>query len=269
MPKKPGIPKPRAGGLGSRGPGVYVARQFMPCRGVVFDKDGTLVDIWPMLAALAGERMGHLAARVKGEALDAVNKAIGFDPETGAIAPFGPLASAAKRDETAVAAGALWQKGIPWHQAYSIARDSYDEADRTLDITLGLRLLAGVEETLAALKASGLLLFVVTSDSHERTERMLSHLGILRCFSRIVGADEIARAKPDPEAVLLCASGQGLDPAKLVVVGDGPQDALMGRRAGSKTVGVLTGVSSYDDLEGYCDVVLPGVQDIRPGPRPA
>lgn len=244
--------------------GIYAAREFIPCRGVVFDKDGTIIDIWPMLAALARERLAHLSARVRADALDAVNEAVGFDPHTGDIAPFGPLASAARKDEIAVAAGALWKKGISWHQAYSIARDSYDDADRTLDITLGLRLFTGVRETLSALKDSGLFLFVVTSDSHDRTERMLSHLDILQYFTRIVGADEVGRTKPDPEAVLLCAGERGLTAADLVVVGDGPQDALMGKRAGSKTVGVLTGVSSYDHLQSCCDVILPDIRDIRP-----
>jgi len=189
---------------------------------------------------------------------------VGFDPRSGAIAPFGPLASAPKRDEIAIAAGALWQKGIPWHQAYAIAKDSYDEADRTLDITQDLRLLPGVAETLSALKDSGLLLFVATSDSHDRAERMLAHLGVLEFFVRVVGADDVSRTKPDPEPVLLCAASRELLPSDLVVVGDGPQDALMGRRAGAKAVGVLTGVASYQDLEGYCDAILPSIGDIRP-----
>ena len=244
--------------------GIYASKEFIPCRGLVFDKDGTLIDIWPMLAALARERMRHLSSRVKGEAVEAVNAAVGFDPLTGAISPFGPLASAPKRDEIAVAAGALWRRGIPWHQAYAIAKDSYDEADRTLDITKDLQLLPGVPETLSALRDSGLVIFLVTSDSHERTERMLDHLGILRLFSKIVGADDVARSKPDPEAVLLCAKSQNLSPSELLVVGDAPQDALMARRSGARSLGVLTGVATYQDLEGLCDAILPGVKDIRP-----
>lgn len=238
---------------------------MFPCRGVVFDKDGTLLDIWPMLSALSRERIRHLSTRVKEEAVEAVNAAVGFDPRTGTLSPFGPLASAARRDEIAVAAGALWQKGLPWHQAYSIARDSYDEADRTVDVTADVHLLPGVAETLESLSRSGLLLFVATADSHARAERMLAHLGLTRYLTAIVGADEVSRSKPDPEAVTLCASKAGLSASDLVVVGDGPQDALMGRRAGAKTIGVLTGVGSYDDLQGYCDAILPGVSDIRPG----
>ncbi len=244
--------------------GIYAAKKLIPCKSVIFDKDGTLIDIWSMLSALGRERLRHLSARVKDEALDAVNKAVGFDPVAGDIAPFGPLASAAKRDEVAVTAGALWQKGLPWHQAYAIAQECYDEADRTLDITSGLRLLPGVPELLASLQASGLSLFIATSDSHDRAERMLSHLGLTQYFTAIVGADEVSHTKPDPEAVLVCAARAGAAPSDMVVVGDGPQDALMGRRAGAKAVGVLTGVGSFDDLQGYCDAVLPGVQDIRP-----
>jgi phosphoglycolate phosphatase len=244
--------------------GIYAAKTLIECKGVIFDKDGTLIDIWPMLTALGRERQRHLSARVREEAIAAVNAAVGFDPEAGTIAPFGPLASAAKRDEVAVTAGALWQKGIPWHQAYAIARESYDEADRTLDVTADLRVFTGIPETLKALKESGLHLFIATSDGHDRAERMLAHLNLAQYFTAIVGADQVANTKPHPEAVLLCAQKADLLPEDMVVVGDGPQDAMMGRRAGAKAVGVLTGVGSFDDLQGYCDVVLPGVQDITP-----
>lgn len=244
--------------------GIYAAKTFIQCKGVIFDKDGTLIDIWSMLSALGKERLRHLSARVRDDALESVNKAVGFDPKSGSIAPFGPLASAAKRDEVAVTAGALWQKGIPWHQAYAIAQECYDEADRTLDVTADLHVFPLIPKTLASLQESGLHLFIATSDSHDRAERMLSHLDLTRFFTAIVGADEVSNNKPDPEAVILCAKKAGLSPADMVVVGDGPQDALMGRRAGSKTVGVLTGVGTFDDLQRYCDVVLPGVQDIRP-----
>ena len=249
------MPKPK---------GIYAAKMLLQCKGIIFDKNGTLIDIWPMLEALGRERVRHLSARVREEALEAVSAAVGFDPKTGTISRFGPLASAARRDEIAVTAGALCQKGIPWYQALAITRDSYDEADRTLDITAGLHLFPGVAETLAALHQSGFLLFVATSDSHDRAERMLTYLGLKEYLTAIVGADDVSRTKPDPETLMLCAEKSGLSPSEFVTVGDGPQDALMGRSAGAKTIGVLTGVGSYDDLQGYCDAVLAGVPDIRP-----
>lgn len=248
--------------------GIYAADTLLQCKGIIFDKNGTLIDIWPMLAALCKERMRHLSARVRQEALAAVSAAVGFEPETGTISRFGPLASAARRDEIAVTAGALCQIGIPWHQAFAITRESYDEADRTLDITAGLHLFPGVAETLAILRQSGFLLFVATSDSHDRAERMLTHLGLTQYLTAIVGADDVSRTKPDPETLMLCAEKSGLSPSEFATVGDGPQDALMGRSVGAKTIGVLTGVGSYDDLQGYCDAVVSGVSDISIDSRP-
>lgn len=244
--------------------GILAARQMVPCKGVIFDKDGTLIDIWPMLTALGRERMRQLSFRVREEALDSVARCTGFDRRTGTTAPFGPLASAARRDEVAVAACGLCLAGIPWHQAYSISREAYDEADRALDVTRDTIIVPGALEALMSLHKAGLALYVATSDGHDRTQRMLTHVGISGLFRRIVGADDVSNVKPDAEAVLLCAQDLGVSTKELVVVGDGPQDALMARRAGARPVGVLTGVGSYQDLDGLCDVVLPSIADIRP-----
>lgn len=244
--------------------GIYAAKTLFRCRGIVFDKDGTLLDIWPMLRALALERHRQLSVRVRPDILDAVNAALGFDPRNGAIAPYGPLSSATRAEEVAITAGAICANGIPWHIANAIARDSFDEADRALDVTTGVVALSGVHETLASLSQAGFLIFVATADSHDRAERMLSHLGLKEYITGIVGADEVSRPKPDPEAVQVCAARAGLTPSDLVVVGDAPQDALMGRRSGAKAIGVLTGVATYDDLQGCCDEVLPSVAEIRP-----
>lgn len=244
--------------------GIVAAKRLFPCKGVVFDKDGTLIDIFPMLEVLARERRKHLSSRVKPEALEIVDRCVGFDPETGRIEPFGPLASAARRDEVAVAACGLWLAGIPWHQAISIAKEAFDDADRTLDVAKGVVLFPGVQECLKNLREKGLRLFVITSDGHQRTERMLSHTGILQFFDLVVAADDVANVKPSPDALQKCAEVSGLSPSDLVVVGDAPQDALMARRAGSRTIGVLTGVGSYESLEGLCDIVIPSVRDISP-----
>jgi len=243
---------------------VSISGKPVPCKGIVFDKDGTLLDIRAMLRALGNERYRHLSARVGPKDLEYWEKCIGFSVETGYLSPFGPLASATRRDEVAVAACALWLAGVPWYKAIGIAKEAYDEADRTLDVTKDARLLPGVTEALRALHGSGLRLFIVTSDGHERTEKMLSHLGILDLFHLVVAADDVKEPKPSPEAVLLCAKSMDASPRDLIVVGDTPQDALMGKRAGSLSVGVLTGVGTREDLIEHCDAVIEGVKDISP-----
>lgn len=244
--------------------GIIVAHKFMPCKALVFDKDGTIIDIYPMLRALAKERLLHLARHVKKEAVDSAARLMGFDPQTGFIEPYGPLASAARRDEVAVCACALWLSGIPWHQAIQTARESYDDADRTLDTTKDAFVLPGVKDALQALHASGLRLFLVTADQHRRAEEMLNHLGISCYFDLIIGADDVEAPKPSPESIAVCSKKAGISPSEMIVVGDAPQDAIMGKKAGARCVGVLTGVGTSQDLEGFCDIVVPSVADIRP-----
>lgn len=234
------------------------------CQGIAFDKDGTLIDIFSMLSALGNERYQHLARKVGEEALTYYQKCAGFHVETKTVEPFGPLASARRSDEIAVAACALWLAGIPWFKSYEIAKEAYDEADLTLDPTEGVRLLPGVREALEVLSQRGIPLFIITSDGHERTERMLTHLGLKDLFRKIVGADDVKETKPSPEALVLCSESIKADPKNIVVVGDAPQDALMAKKASARSVGVLTGVSPRETLTQYFDFVIGGVKDIRP-----
>ncbi|QUL97766.1 MAG: HAD family hydrolase [Candidatus Fermentithermobacillus carboniphilus] len=246
--------------------GIYAGDTFLPCKGVAFDKDGTLIDIFSMLSRLGQERYRHISSAVGKDALQFYRKCTGFDPATGKVDPYGPLASASRRDEVAVAACALWLAGIPWYKAIALAREAYDRADQTLDPTEGVRLLPGVKDALISLSQSGLRLSVVTSDGHIRTQKMLSFLGIADLVDLIVAADDVENPKPSPDAVMLVAKNMNISPSQIVVVGDTPQDAIMGKEAGAKTVGVLSGVAPRQDLERFFDIVIEGVKDIRPAP---
>ena len=83
---------------------------------------------------------------------------MGFDSKTGEVSPLGPLAGATRRDEVAVTACALWLEGIPWYQAISIAKEAYDQADATLDVTKDAYLLPGAHSCVTSLAESGLTL---------------------------------------------------------------------------------------------------------------
>ena len=51
----------------------------------------------------------------------------------------------------------------------------------------------------------------------------------------------------------------GLDPARVVMVGDSLHDLQAGRAAGMRTVAVLTGMAGTADLAPHADVVLPDI----------
>lgn len=239
--------------------------RLFPCRGIVFDKDGTLIDIFSMLAALGRERYKNIKARVPESALRWMGKCTGFDEESGRIEPFGPLASATRDHEAVVSATALWLQGIPWYQAIRMSTEAFAETDRTFDPSTGVRLLPGAKETIEALYSAGISLCIATSDQHKRAESQLNDLGMLDYFEVLVGADDVVNIKPAADPVLRCAEVLGVSPKDLVMVGDAPQDAMMGRNAGAMTIGLLSGVGTRELLQDHCDVVIEGVKDISVG----
>lgn len=90
----------------------------------------------------------------------------------------------------------------------------------------------GVEETLAALKAGGYSLGIVTSRCREEYEAFFSSFRLESRFGCIVLADETKRHKPDPEPLLKYAQKAGVRPASCMYVGDMPTDVECANRAG-------------------------------------
>ncbi|MCR3755537.1 MAG: fructose-1-phosphatase [Sodalis sp. Psp] len=61
---------------------------------------------------------------------------------------------------------------------------------------------------------------VGTGSEHAMAEALLRHLGLLHYFDAIVGADDVARYKPDPQTFLRCAELIGVLPEFCVVFED-------------------------------------------------
>jgi HAD superfamily hydrolase (TIGR01509 family) len=106
----------------------------------------------------------------------------------------------------------------------------------------------GSLDLLHDLHARGLRLGIATSSG--RALPFLDRWGVRHLFSGIVGREDVAIRKPHPEPVLKCLGHLGLSPREVVYVGDSPIDIRAGRAAGSYTVGVLTGTSPHEVLQG-------------------
>ena len=106
-----------------------------------------------------------------------------------------------------------------------------------------------VIETLSALKQQGYTLTIASSRWHKSLSELTSDLGIADYISYIVGADDVEKAKPNPEPVLKTISYTGFDANQTLVVGDMNVDILMGANAGAKTCGVTYGNGTKQELE--------------------
>ena len=125
--------------------------------------------------------------------------------------------------------------------------------------------LPGVEELLAALRAEGVLLALVSSSFRVLVDAVLGH-GI-GPFDVTVAGDEVTHGKPHPEPYLAAAAALGVEPRRCVVLEDSPSGVASGEAAGCAVVAVpaVAGVQ----LEAHARrLVLPslsglGVRQLR------
>jgi phosphoglycolate phosphatase len=232
-------------------------------RAILFDKDGTLVDLLVNLLALAKGRAAALRELAGAEAVATWQAAVGADVEKGWVDRDGPLCLAPRRDEILVTAGALYRLGQPWDQARALARAAYDRGDDSLPPPYGNEFLPGVLPMLATLQEQGLRLAIATTAEHARTERAMQIRGAARYFAAIVGVDDVRQGKPAPEMALLACERLGVQPAEAAMVGDSPADLQMGRAAGlAASIGVTTGLNDASRLAPWADLILPTAAEL-------
>ena len=107
----------------------------------------------------------------------------------------------------------------------------------------------GVLSTLRHLHKSGCGLAIASSRRLASLNDYLNGLGITDWFSMIVGADSVAKGKPDPEPVRAILATLGWDAGATLVVGDADVDIMMGNAAGCKTCAVTYGNGAIVSLK--------------------
>jgi sugar-phosphatase len=99
---------------------------------------------------------------------------------------------------------------------------------------------------------------VATSAGRDLAIRRIVGVG-LPAPGVLVGADMVARGKPDPEGYRRAAAALGVTPDQCVVFEDTPAGVQAGRAAGAVVIGLLT---TYPTLEG-CDAVVSDLRAVR------
>ena len=238
-----------------------VARNLTAIRGILFDKDGTLLDYaatWMPVnrnAALA-------AARGDAGLAEDLLRAGGYDPATDRIASDAVLAAGTSLD-----IAELWRTRVPgW------GLGELTEMLDTMFLEQGRHTAVPVEAlapVLTRLKDRGLVLGIATNDSHAGIEATLGAFGVLGLFDFLAGYDSGHGMKPEPGMAHAFCDACGLQAAEVAVVGDNLHDLAMGRAAqAGLVVGVLTGTGDREMLAGAADHVLEsiaGLEDLLAG----
>jgi len=231
---------------------------------VLFDKDGTLIDIhhyWSSMIRLRARMIcdtwfsGHVR-RVEAQAH--IERALGVDHQSGRMRSEGPVGVKPRAFIVNVTRMALNDLGI------DVTIERIEALFAEVDVMTGcdllplLRLLPGVAALLEALDHNGVAMGIVSTDITARAAKAIDVLGLLRYFRFVLGGDAVVRTKPAPDLVEAALSRGKFRRERTIVVGDHPVDIQMGRSASvGANIGVLTGLSGEEAFAGLDCIVAP------------
>lgn len=127
-------------------------------------------------------------------------------------------------------------------------------------------------EGLAAFRASGLPMGLITNKAETFTRPLLEQTGLAAYFDVIVGGDTLPRMKPDPMQLIWACGRLGVSPTDTLFIGDSINDFRAARAAGCLVFLVPYGYNEGRDVhELDCDAIVPSIlsatERIRIGKR--
>jgi len=192
-------------------------------KGILLDLDGTIVD----------SKEAYL------EAVKTAFKTVGqriVDPRIGTEIP--------KRLEQNLPIKDLL-KGINVQKFLEVYLNAYYQNTSTKT-----KPLPEISDTLKKLSEKAkLALITMRYVPKEKVIKELEKFGLAKYFQYVITALDTHEPKPSPEALIKCAKQFDIQMCECVVVGDSVADIKAGKTAGARTVAVLSGIFSREELE--------------------
>jgi len=225
-------------------------------RGLLFDKDGTLIDFHATWHAF----MLRLAQELCDDDRDLAEvllERVGYDTASGRFQADSIVAAGSAIDIAEIWAPFLSGYGVDG-LAVEIDRRARGHVEAAAVTVVPLA------PFFRRLKGRGLALGIATNDSEAGARAMLRREGAEDLLDFVSGYDSGHGSKSGPGMGLAFARQTGLDPASLAMVGDNLTDLLLGRNAGyALSLGVLTGASDAAALGPFAHAVLPSIAELE------
>ncbi len=199
---------------------VCAGRRF-EVGGIVFDKDGTLIDLDLAWGSRARRWLDRIAVEVEGADPDELAAEIGL--EGNSIVPGSVLAAGTAEELIATLDAALAARRLSCAPGFvaGVVRSGSG----------AIAPIGDVAETLRRLMTAGLRCGVLTSDERAQTLDDLATIGAE--VRAVVCADDGFATKPAPDGFLALADLLGVEPSRLLMVGDSPSDRAAAEAAGA------------------------------------
>lgn len=236
----------------------------MEIKGILFDKDGTLIDffkVWePAIKPVLERLLAQLGLEFDREEKECLLKRLGY--RNGKIDPEGAIAWKSYRRiarDLGEACPVLKQRVSTEKLADILRAEFYTEVAKKrqeyptfTDLPALCRMLTG----------QGIQLGVATTDDAASTRHCLDCLKITPYISFWGTADGQLPEKPDPKLLYMAAAQWKVLPEEIAVVGDTPNDMRFAENAHATGIAVLSGTGSRLALEPLADVVIGSVDDL-------
>lgn len=104
-------------------------------------------------------------------------------------------------------------------------------------------------------------LAIASGSLHAEIDFIVNGARLADAFGAIVGADDVARAKPAPDLYLEAARRLGVDPTTAVAIEDSKWGLASARAAGLRTIAVTTSLSA-EALRGHAERVIASLDEV-------
>ena len=232
----------------------------------IFDKDGTLVDLYNYWANMINFRVESAQRKLGFNERNKIDimYAMGVDVENGRLRSEGPVGLKKREIVMQAMMDSLADIGFP--DTYDTCFQIFKEVDEQSVNHLNdiVKPVNGMHELINSLYEKDCKIAIATTDKTARADLAMRHLGISEKMDTVVGEDLVANCKPHPDMANLILKELSVDKENTVIVGDAITDIEMGFNAGLKaSIGVCSGLTSERKLGEKTDYVIEDISMIR------
>ena len=245
---------------------ILPSSQIDDVKMVVFDKDGTLIDIhhyWcSMIEFRADFFIDSLNIQDKQKLYDELVDNMGIDLKTKKMKPEGPVGIKPRNFIVEVALETI-QK---YHKSYTkeMVENIFKKVDEFSKVKLDfiVKALPDVKRVLDNLSNANIKISIATTDLSKRAILAMKSLNIDNYFTDIVGADLVDNAKPSSDLVEYILDKNNLSKEDVVVIGDSMADLGMAKNVQCKFIGVKSGLYT-DKFVNQCKYLIDDLTQLR------
>ncbi len=231
----------------------------MNIKGVIFDKDGTLMDFaafWIPVAENAAQYILDIVGAdnsLSGEMLNSIGAYEGIQ---------GILCSGTYEQITDGFYDVLSEHNIEIDKQ-ELNTITYQAFHNSIEHGEIIATCDNIKEVFSELKENGRIIALVTTDDEYITQKCLKMLGIYNFFDAIYSDDGIHPSKPNPYYILKLCEEKGLSADELVMVGDTMTDMKFAENGGIMSIGVAKNEKDGEVILKSADYVIDDISKLN------